>query len=297
MSNYHFIRPAQLNNRFGVREEAVIREAEVLFTTMSAVQGLPDGDFGVTHYQEIHRHIFSELYEWAGSFRTAKLIVPSGQRDASLPHTQIASELTRVLTSLQKEDPSTMTVVQFSDRMASYYGKLYHIAPFDDGNARAARHLIEKYCDKHGMQMEWDKIPSDTMREASMRYLKGDSSALREVFRVITDYQDMFELYSVESVQQKMTSIIQVAGLNEQLLPSQPLLAGADLKSLAQYAKTVLAQDLARYATGDPNTHRDWDRTSIQHEAKVASSGSRVLSDALDLIASKTTPRARGPSL
>jgi len=54
-SDDHYLDPASgvLKNRLGITDAATL-----------------EGGFDLAHLQAIHRHLFSDLYEWAGQLRT-----------------------------------------------------------------------------------------------------------------------------------------------------------------------------------------------------------------------------------
>ena len=196
MKGHNNFRPIQLQNNFGLNDQAVIGEAEALFTTMAAIQGMPTGDFGVEHFKSIHKHILGDMYPWAGEFRTAKLSVGDGYADSSAPPALLEMEVGRVLTSLQAEPAESMNAVEFADKMAMYYGKLYALSPFPDGNARASRFMIDAFAEKHQMQVSWEKVPAEAFHAAVKQSLNGNSAGLRQVFRVMTDHQDLYALHA-----------------------------------------------------------------------------------------------------
>ena len=42
-------------------------------TFARAAEPLPAGRVSVSHYRAIHRHLFQDVYSWAGRFRTVRL--------------------------------------------------------------------------------------------------------------------------------------------------------------------------------------------------------------------------------
>lgn len=302
MKGHSNFRAVQLQNNFGLTDQAVISEAEALFTTLAAIQGSPTGDFDNAHFKAIHKHILGDMYPWAGEFRSAKLTVGDGYAETTTPPSLLEMEVGRVLSSMQAEQVGSMSVSEFADKMAYYYTKLYALSPFPDGNARASRFLLDAFADKHEMQMAWDKIPAEAFHAAVKQSLAGNGNGLKQVFRLITDHQDLYSKHSIDAIQSTMSKIVQTAGLRGDYLPSQSIVSQNDLGQLARYVKLRLAEDLKNHASGAA-TMRDWEKTSITHElhGRVGrnSSGPEALSQALQTIqdTSRHQPKFRGPGL
>lgn len=299
MKGHTNFRSIQLQNNYGLSDQAVISEAETLFTTMAAIQGMPKGDFDSAHLKSIHEHILGDMYPWAGSFRTAKLTIGDGYAETTTPPALLEMEVERVLTSMKAEPAESMNSIEFADKMAGYYTKLYALSPFPDGNARAARFMVDAFAEKHQMQVSWDSVPAEAFHSAVKQSLAGNQHGIKQVFRMMTDHQDLYALHSVDAIQTTMAKIVQKAGLREGYIPSQSITSQNDLGQLAGFVKARLAEDLKNYASGG-HTMRDWDKTSIQHEmtGKVDRSmtGPQALSQALDSM-NAPPPKVRGPGM
>lgn len=300
MKGHSHFRAIQLQNHYGLKDQAVISEAEALFTTMAAIQGMPKGDFGVEHLKSIHKHILGDMYPWAGEFRTAKLTVGDQYAESSAPPALLNMEVERVLTALQAEPAESMNAVEFADKMAMYYSKLYALSPFPDGNARAARSMVDAFAEAHQMQVAWEKVPAEAFHAAVKQSLNGNGTGLKQVFRAITDHQDLYALHSVDSIQNKVAEITVAAGLRQGYMPSQSIMSHQDLGKLAGYVKQRLSEDLTAFAAGN-STMRDWEKTSIQHEihGKVdrQSTGPDALQRALETMQKPSGSRHRLPGL
>lgn len=299
MKGHTNFRSVQLQNNYGLTDQAVICEAETLFTTMAAIQGIPSGDFDGDHLKAIHKHILGDMYPWAGEFRTAKLTVGDGYAETTTPANLLDMEVGRVLSSMKAEPAESMTIVEFADKIASYYTKLYALSPFPDGNARASRFMIDAFADKHQMQVSWDSVPAEAFHAAVKQSLGGNHNGIKQMFRMMTDHQDLYAQHSVDAIQVAMTKIVQKAGLRSEYIPSQTIATQNDLGQLAGYVKTRLAEDLRNYASGT-KTIRDWDKTSIEHEmtGKVDRhmTGPQALTQALESMNAPSN-KLRGPGL
>ena len=57
-----------LRNLPGLRDSAALQQFEAIATAQRADEPLPNGRLGVAHYRAIHRHLFQDVYSWAGQF-------------------------------------------------------------------------------------------------------------------------------------------------------------------------------------------------------------------------------------
>ena len=288
-------REIQLDNKYGLKDQYVIAEAEALFSTMAAIEGIPDGGFDIEHYQAIHKHVLGDMYDWAGEFRTAKISVGADKHESTAPPALVEFETARALEQLRNEKIDGMTVHEFADRMADHYTRLYLISPFPDGNARATRYLLDKFAEQNDLEIRWEEIPADAFATAVDRAVAGNRNGLKALMRQATDYCDLFDMYNVESIQSKVGDIVQNAGLNERMMPSQPIITHGDLQKMATFAKLEITKDLERFTSGQ-STNRDWMQTSASHDMEHQHDrlkGHQMLNDAITSMSS-AKPRTPG---
>ena len=53
----------------GLRDEAALREFEAACGIRRILQGVPESAFDYAHLKAIHKHIFQDVYDWAGQDR------------------------------------------------------------------------------------------------------------------------------------------------------------------------------------------------------------------------------------
>ncbi|HEY1803656.1 MAG TPA: Fic family protein [Terracidiphilus sp.] len=59
-----------LKNRLHIRNASSLEAFEMEISTLRAEEPLPNGAFDPAHYCAIHRHLFQDVYEWAGQYPT-----------------------------------------------------------------------------------------------------------------------------------------------------------------------------------------------------------------------------------
>ncbi len=66
-----------LRNKLGIRDARELQAAERQFARQRLREPLPRAPATPSGYCAIHRHIFQDLYDWAGVYRTADMRHPS----------------------------------------------------------------------------------------------------------------------------------------------------------------------------------------------------------------------------
>lgn len=62
-----------LKNKLNLREQAELDAFEAEITAQRAEETLPSGRLGYTHYRAIHKHLFQDVYSWAGKIRNVRI--------------------------------------------------------------------------------------------------------------------------------------------------------------------------------------------------------------------------------
>ena len=89
-----------LINRLGLRAQARLDAFEAEITTQRASEPLPTGRLSYTHYLAIHRHLFQDVYSWAGKIRTVRI---AKQRSAFCYPEHIDHEMRRLFNDLSRQ--------------------------------------------------------------------------------------------------------------------------------------------------------------------------------------------------
>lgn len=62
-----------LRNKAGLTNAVTLERFETAMTFARSEEPLPAGRLSIAHYRAIHHHLFQDVYDWAGKFRTARL--------------------------------------------------------------------------------------------------------------------------------------------------------------------------------------------------------------------------------
>ena len=61
-----------LKNRAGLTDAKRLQAFELEMSSLRADEPLPNGRFGPAHYCAVHKHLFGDVYTWAGRYRTVR---------------------------------------------------------------------------------------------------------------------------------------------------------------------------------------------------------------------------------
>jgi len=174
-----------LINRLGITDESILEQIEAaLVATRSyeLAQTPLKGRFDLAHLQAIHKHLFGDLYEWAGQLRTID-ISKGGNRFAN--HMMIESAAVPIFQQLARENHlAGLGAEAFSNRGAYYLGELNALHPFREGNGRAQREFISHLAHANGYYIAWENMAPADLLAASIASFHGDISKLAGLIRL-----------------------------------------------------------------------------------------------------------------
>lgn len=76
-----------LKNKLGLTKQADLDEFEAEISLQRSAEPLPEGKLSYFHYRAIHRHLFQDVYAWAGKPRT---VFPRAAARSVIPRASIA---------------------------------------------------------------------------------------------------------------------------------------------------------------------------------------------------------------
>lgn len=143
-----------LKNRLGLRDPDALEAFELEMTTLRASEPLPAGDFGVGHYRRIHRHLFQDVYRWAGRNRTVRT-AKDGNRFCHPEY--LDAELSRLF-----EDVGGLIAAADTDSfiagVARFLADLNAIHPFREGNGRVQLVFVALLAERTGFPLDFAKV-------------------------------------------------------------------------------------------------------------------------------------------
>lgn len=142
------------------------------------------GRFSISHLKRIHKYIFQDIYGFAGEYRTEDL----AKGETFFCKAQYIHEnLQRVLLELKREKYlKDLDRQDFPLRAAYYMAELNMIHPFREGNGRAIREFIRQLAVQAGYRIDWSRIDSNVLLEASIKSVHQTIEPLAECIKNIS---------------------------------------------------------------------------------------------------------------
>ena len=81
-----------LRNRLNTQDPDFLDKQERALVALRMRRDIPRGAFDLTHLRAIHRHLFQDVYDWAGELRTVEISKRRQQAGHRLDLTRIAGK-------------------------------------------------------------------------------------------------------------------------------------------------------------------------------------------------------------
>jgi cell filamentation protein len=150
---YCYPNSSVLRNRGGFTTADSLAHFEAIATAARFVQRIPRGPFDVRHYSAVHKHIFQDVYDWAGAFRTVR--ISKGGNLFCFPE-HIASQMQLLF----RGTPSLLEPgrADFVERAASFLSDLNALHPFREGNGRTQLTFLGALSAKAGRRFDFTML-------------------------------------------------------------------------------------------------------------------------------------------
>ena len=158
-----------LKNRLGIKDTEILKKAENEITSVKQYEMLRfpvKGRFTKSHLMNIHKHMFEDIYNFAGKIRREQI---SKGRTAFYPPAAIEKELERVFKFIMDNHQlSVFDGEEFYDALAYVMAELNIIHPFREGNGRTIREFIRLLAFHNGIQINWGNVDHKEILDASI---------------------------------------------------------------------------------------------------------------------------------
>jgi cell filamentation protein len=171
-----------LRNKLGIQDADELRKAEIEHVELRIREGCPTGNFDLEHLQAIHRHLFQDVYEWAGQLRTFDMF--KNQEGEYSPAGEIESEIRGVHQRVVNLDFLHNTnVSEFSAKAAQIIGDTNHAHPFREGNTRTQLQFLHQLAEGAGHNIDLAKIDRGAWNVAKVQAGDGNYDYMNDQIR------------------------------------------------------------------------------------------------------------------
>jgi cell filamentation protein len=165
-----------LKNIPGFRDPDALERFETAITAQRFDEPLPSGQLGMRHFQAVHRHLFQDVYRWAGRLRSIR--ITKGNSTFCYPE-HIKSELQRVFAELRNANYLRgLEADAFAPAVAHVLAELNAIHAFRDGNGRAQLAFIMLLAARAGHPLVLARLEPEGFLAAMIASFHGDERPL-----------------------------------------------------------------------------------------------------------------------
>lgn len=177
-----------LKNKPGIVDPVKLERYEAMAFIRRHAELTPDfptGHFDYNHLKAVHKHLFQDLYEWAGQERTINI----GKDDSWFAKTQfIGPYANRIFGEIKDQGYLRgLSREGFAQLAAHYYAEINAVHPFREGNGRSLRGFYDQLTAKAGYLLRWSKLAQQQHTEAVRQSFHGDHQLLRQQFLSIAE--------------------------------------------------------------------------------------------------------------
>ena len=185
-----------LCNKLNIKDAKELEKAEsdITFIKLTDIdRAIDSGKFDYQRLLDIHKYIFGEIYEWAGTARVIPIAkgerVLGGDTVRYSEPDDIERDCNKVIAKLNKTGWSKLSIDETADLFSKLIAELWQVHPFREGNTRSVVTFATQFAEAHGFTM--DKIllkeSADYVRDALVKASDGQYSEFQYLIKVFKD--------------------------------------------------------------------------------------------------------------
>jgi cell filamentation protein len=169
---------AVLKNKLGITDAALLDYRERELVLQRAMEPIPTGQFDLRHLRAIHRHLFQDVYSWAGKIRTVEIAKGGHQfQFRRFIETGMADIHRRLIAAGFLRH---MDAPDFARAAGAIIGDVNYVHPFRDGNGRTQLCYLKQLGAQAGHTIDLAKLSLSAWIAASVAAHAGDYRPMSE---------------------------------------------------------------------------------------------------------------------
>jgi cell filamentation protein len=170
-----------LKNRAGLTDAKRLQAFEMEMSSLRADEPLPNGRYGPAHYRAVHKHLFGDVYTWAGRYRTVR--TAKGGNVFCYPE-HIDKEMKKLFGRLRHGSfKASAPSDDFVRAAARFLGELNAVHAFREGNGRTQLAFLRLLSVKSGHRLELTKLRPGPFLDAMIESFRGAMNPLEDELR------------------------------------------------------------------------------------------------------------------
>lgn len=160
-----------LANKVGARTAIELHAAEhdlAIARTIQLDHRPIGGKFDLDHLCAIHRHLFQDVYPFAGQLRTVNIHKMNDPEHGFSSVEGFGTAQTSVFGEIREEEfLRGFPRDRFVDRLAYHFDAINNLHPFREGNGRAQRAFVNALARQAGYRIDWTAVSAEGNVDAS----------------------------------------------------------------------------------------------------------------------------------
>lgn len=160
MKDPYILKNGTLRNKLGITDYEKLKGAEcdIGFVKLMTLDSIDIDCDPETLVKRIHQHIFGDVFDWAGRYRTVpvfkqEVVIPGISLQYALPK-DIAKNMKARISDMYADTWNTDDLTDFSEKMTSHLAKIWRVHPFRDGNTRTTLGFAYIFAKQHGLNLD-----------------------------------------------------------------------------------------------------------------------------------------------
>ena len=172
-----------LKNKLNIRnfDELEKAEREITAYSLKYIQ-YQKPPYNLVYLQTLHKQLFNELYQWAGTLRTVDI---SKEDTYFCPFSNLESYSNELFKNLKEDEwLKGLDKVNFCKKLAEHYCEFNILHPFREGNGRVQRLFFEHLALYNEYILNWNSITKDDWIQANIAGVT-DYEPMEKIFKRI----------------------------------------------------------------------------------------------------------------
>lgn len=199
-----------LKNSLGIKSYEELRKAEkdIAFAKMLNADTVFKGQCDIELIKSLHKHVFEDIYEWAGEFRKIpiykeELILPRVSLEYA-PAKEIQKRLIKTLEDMNSANWKGIGIDELVKQFTNHLAKIWRIHPFRDGNTRTTLAFASVFAKEHEFELDMSTLLDDLGRIVDPNSREVKRWCIRDKFVLASlDERDYPEPQALEAIIKK----------------------------------------------------------------------------------------------
>lgn len=171
MKDPYVLEDGTLRNLLGITDYKELKKAETDIGYVKIINAgeLAQNSFNMDFLKRIHKHIFEDVFDWAGEFRTIpiykrEVVIPGVSLEYSMPE-NIERDLSEQMDILNSRNWENKNVGEITRTFTKDLARIWRVHPFRDGNTRTVLTFASIFAREHDFEMDMSEILNQLTRQ------------------------------------------------------------------------------------------------------------------------------------